>query len=157
VRSSALIANSYVGSWVEWENPETSAGQRSIESAYEEGVPTSVERTIVGMIVAEDLTAGSHTAHLSLEAREGAARFCGGGSSEGGLEDVARNRDRPYGEGLERAESSSVSETPDKVPHRLKRALELAWCSSCFSSNSRCRVVGVGREVLGSSIYSWEE
>jgi len=87
-----------VDPWVEWEDPETSAGQRSIESAYEEGVPTSVERTIVAMIVAE----GSHTDHLSLEAREVVTRFCGGDSLEGGLDYVARNRGRPYGEGWNR-------------------------------------------------------
>ena len=112
---------------------------------------------IVAMIVVEDLTEGSHTADSFLEAQEGVARFCGGDSSEGGLEDVARNRGRPYGEGPERAESSSVSETPDKDPHRPKRARELTWCSSCSSSGSRCRVVGVGQEELGSSIYSWAE
>ena len=157
VHSSALLANLGVDSWVEWENPETSAGRRSIESAYEEGVPTSVERTIVAMIVVEDLTEGSRTADPFLEAREGDARFCGEGSSTKSLEDVARNRGRPYGEGLEWAESPSVNETPDKVLHRPKRARELALCSSCSSSGSRCLVVEVGRGEPESSTYSWAE
>jgi hypothetical protein len=146
-----------VDSWVEWEGPGTSAGRRSIESAYEEGVPTSVEQTTASMIVVEDLKGGSRTAVQLLEAQEGVARFCGGGSSEDGLEDVARNRGRPYVEGLEWVESSSVNETLDKVPHRPKRARGLAWCSSCSSSSSRCRVVGVGREEPGSLVDSWAE
>lgn len=32
VYSSVPLANSYVNSWVEWENPEISEGQRSIDS-----------------------------------------------------------------------------------------------------------------------------
>ena len=101
VYSSALLANSYVDSWVGWENLETSEGQRSIESVFEEGAPTSVERTIVLMTVVEDLMEGSHTAYSFLEAGEGVARSCGGGFSMRGLEDMARNRDQLHGEGLE--------------------------------------------------------
>jgi len=157
VRSSALLANSYVDSWLEWENLETSEGQHSIEPVYEAGAPTSVGRTIVAMIVVEDLTKGSCTTDSFLEAREEVARSCGGGFSTAGPEDAARHRDRPYGEGSESAESSSVNETHDKAPHRQKYALELAWCSFCSSSGSRFHVAEAGREGLGSLTHSWAE
>jgi len=107
------------------------------------------------MIAAEDLMEGSHGADSFLGAREEGARSCGGGFLVEGLEDAACNRGQPYGE--EPAESFSVNETLDKVPHQPKRARELARCSSCSSSSSRCHVVEVGQEGLGSSICPWAE
>ena len=81
------------------------------------------------MIVAGGLTGDSCADDSSLGARVMVARLCGGGFSRVGLEDAARNGGRLYGEGLELAESVSVNETPDVVPHCVEGVVrELARC-----------------------------
>jgi len=110
------------------------------------------------MTAADDLTEGSCADDSSLGARVTVARLCGGGFSMGGFEDMTRNEGRPYGEGLEPAESASVNETPDVVPHRVERiAWVVARCLFCSSSGSHCHVVEVGRGGLASSTYSGAE
>ena len=110
------------------------------------------------MTAVEDLTEGSCADDSSLGARVTVARLCGGGFSMGGFADMTRNEGRPYGEGLEPAESASVNETPGGVPHWVEHiAWELARCSSCSSSGSHCHVVEVGRGGLASSTYSGTE
>ena len=110
------------------------------------------------MIVAEDLTEDSCADGLPPEEREAVARFCGGGFSTGDEEDVARNWGHLHDKEPELAESVSVNETPDMVPHWANSvAQELVGCSSCSSSSSRCQAVEAGREELVSSIYSGVE
>jgi hypothetical protein len=112
------------------------------------------------MIVAEDLTEDSCADDSSLGARVTVARLCGGGLSMGGLEGAAQNKGQSYVEGPELAESVSANGTPDVVPRWVERvAQELARCSSCSSSGSRCHVVEVGREGLESSTTTpgWSE
>jgi hypothetical protein len=110
------------------------------------------------MIVAGDLTEDSCADDSSLGTRVTVARLCGGGLSMGGLEGAAQNEGQPYVGGPELAESVSASGTPGVVPHWVERvAQELARCSSCSSSSSRCHAVEVGREGPESSIYSGVE
>lgn len=138
-------------------NPETSDGRRLIASVWYEG-PTSVGKTIVAMIDAEDWTEGSCSGGSSLGVQLTGTKSCDGNFSRRGLEDAVQRKGHAYSEGLELVESASVSEILEVVPRWAERtAQEQLECLSCSSSSFRYHGVEVWREGLVSSTYSGVE
>lgn len=101
-------------------NPETSDGQHLIGSVCDEG-PTRAEwEDNRRDVVAGDWTEGPCAGDSFLGTRVGDTRSCDGGSQLRGLEGVVQNEAHAHSEGLESAESASMSETPDVVPRKVE-------------------------------------